>query len=135
MKIKRVEHVAISVKGLSDMSAILSDVFGLECEYEEDFPEHKTRIAMFPVGETYLELLDGYAPDAKAAKWLAETGQGLFHLCLEVDDLDAALIELKGKGVKLINETPIPGHGGSRVAFVDPSSTGNILFELVETHA
>ena len=132
MRIKRVEHVAIAVEDLEQMSSLLQRVFGLQPEYTEDFPDHGTKIAMFPVGETYLELLHGWSPEARAAKWMAAKGQSLFHLCLEVDDIDAALAELKQKGVKLIHDTPIPGHGTSRVAFIDPSATGNILFELAE---
>ncbi len=87
---------------------------------------------MFPVGETYLELLHGYTPEAGAAKWIVERGQSLYHLCLEVEDIDVALAELKAKRIKLIHESPITGHGGSRVAFIDPSATGNVLFELVQ---
>ena len=66
------------------------------------------------------------------AKWFEEKGEGLFHLCFEVDDIDAALAELRAKGVKLITEQPKIGHGGCRIAFIDPSSTGNILIELAE---
>ncbi|ODV42956.1 hypothetical protein AWV79_21560 [Cupriavidus sp. UYMMa02A] len=133
MKIKRVEHIAIAVSDLEGMSGMLEDMFGLKCKYTEDFPNSSTRIAMIPVGETCLELLDGYKPEARAAQWLTEKGQSLFHLCLEVDDIDAALTELKEKKVKLIHEQPVIGHGGCRVAFIDPSGTGNILFELMET--
>lgn len=132
MKIKRVEHVAIAVKDLQQMSDVLESVFGMRRAYSEDFPTHGTRLAMYPVGETYLELLEGYTPQAGASKWLDEHGQSLYHLCLEVDDIEAALAELRDKGIRLINETPITGHGGSRVAFVDPADTGNLLFELVE---
>ena len=68
-------------------------------------------------------------------KWINEKGTGLFHICFEVEDIDAALAELKQKGVKLRDETPRPGHGGSRIAFIDPSATGNVLIELAELPA
>jgi methylmalonyl-CoA epimerase len=90
---------------------------------------------MFPVGETYIELLQGMAPDSAVAKWLADKGESLFHLCFEVEDIDSALVELRGKGVKLLDETPKPGHGGSRIAFINPESTGGILIELAELPA
>lgn len=132
MKLKRVEHVAIAVNDMAESMKMLQDTLGIEMEYEEKIGE--TRLAMFPIGETYLELLssDASAQDSRVTEWIEENGQSLFHLCFEVDDIDAALVELKGKGVKLLNEEPRIGHGGSRIAFINPESTGNILIELAE---
>jgi methylmalonyl-CoA/ethylmalonyl-CoA epimerase len=130
MKIKRIEHIAIAVDNLSEISALLQDKFGLTLEYEEE--RVQTKLAMLPVGETYIELLQGTTPDSGATKWIAENGQSLFHICFEVEDIDAALAELKAKGTPLINETPVIGHGNCRIAFIDPKATGNILFELAE---
>ena len=133
MKIKRVEHIAIAVNDLDAHGAALKTIFGLEQDYEEQIGE--TRLAMYPIGETSLELLQAVGPSSKVGDWVAEKGESLFHLCFEVDDIDAALAELKAKGVKLRDETPRPGHGGSRIAFIDPASTGNILIELAELPA
>ena len=132
MKLKRVEHVAIAVNDMAESMKMLQDTLGIEMEYEEKIGE--TRLAMFPIGETYLELLssDASAQDSRVTEWIEENGQSLFHLCFEVDDIDAALLELKGKGVKLLDEEPRIGHGGSRIAFINPESTGNILIELAE---
>ena len=132
MKLKRVEHVAIAVNDMAESMKMLQDTLGIEMEYEEKIGE--TRLAMFPVGETYLELLssNASAQDSRVTEWIEENGQSLFHLCFEVDDIDAALVELKGKGVKLLDEEPRIGHGGSRIAFINPESTGNILIELAE---
>ena len=130
MKIKRIEHIAIAVDSLDGMAKMLGDKFGIALEYTEDRPT--TRLAMLPVGETYIELLQGTSPDSGATKWLAEKGQSLFHICFEVEDIDEALAELKAKGTPLLNETPMVGHGNCRIAFVDPKATGNILFELAE---
>jgi methylmalonyl-CoA/ethylmalonyl-CoA epimerase len=102
-------------------------------EYEEQRPTG--RLAMLPIGETYLELLESRSPESGVTKWIKEKGTGLFHICFEVEDIDAALAELKQKGVKLRDETPRPGHGGSRIAFIDPSATGNVLIELAELPA
>jgi methylmalonyl-CoA epimerase len=90
---------------------------------------------MFPVGETYIELLQAVGPESKVGDWIRERGQSLFHLCFEVEDIDGALLELKQKGVKLLDETPRTGHGGSRIAFINPESTGGILIELTEPPA
>ena len=132
MKLKRVEHVAIAVNDMAESMKMLQDTLGIEMEYEEKIGE--TRLAMFPIGETYLELLssNASAQDSRVTEWIEENGQSLFHLCFEVDDIDAALVELKGKGVKLLDEEPRIGHGGSRIAFINPASTGNILIELAE---
>jgi methylmalonyl-CoA/ethylmalonyl-CoA epimerase len=132
MKIKRIEHVAIAVRNLDEIARLLQDKFGLTLDYVEELPEHQTRLAMLPVGETYLELLEGRSPTAKTAQWVAEKGQSLYHICFEVEDIDAALAELKAKGLRLLNDEPVIGHGNCRIAFVDPSSTGDILFELAE---
>jgi len=133
MKIKRVEHVAIAVRDMSSSMAMLERIFGLKLEYQEQIGS--TKLAMYPIGETYLELLEAAAPDSGVAKWIAENGESLFHLCFEVEDIDGALVELREKGVKLLNETPRIGHAGSRIAFLDPQSTGNILIELAELPA
>jgi methylmalonyl-CoA/ethylmalonyl-CoA epimerase len=80
----------------------------------------------------YIELLESDGEDTETARWIAEHGEGLFHICLEVEDVEEALDELKRKGVKLIDERPRIGHAKSRIAFIDPKSTGNVLIELVE---
>ena len=133
MKIKRVEHIAIAVDSLTRSIALLKDTFGIPLEYEEQIGQ--TRLAMLPVGETYIELLEGQGPESGVTKWIGEKGPGLFHICFEVEDIDGALAELKAKGVKLRDETPRIGQGGSRIAFIDPSATGNVLIELAELPA
>jgi methylmalonyl-CoA epimerase len=133
MKIKRVEHVAIAVQSLTQSIDLLKNTFGLSLEYEEQIGQ--TRLAMLPVGETYIELLEGHGPESGVSKWIGDHGPGLFHICFEVEDIDGALAELKGKGVKLRDETPRIGHGGARIAFIDPSATGNVLIELAELPA
>jgi methylmalonyl-CoA/ethylmalonyl-CoA epimerase len=133
MKIKRIEHVAIAVESLNQSIGLLRDKFGLDLEYEEQIGQ--TRLAMLPVGQTYIELLEGQGPDSGVTTWIKEKGTGLFHLCFEVEDIDEALAELKSKGMKLRDETPRIGHGGARIAFIDPASTGNVLIELAELPA
>jgi methylmalonyl-CoA epimerase len=130
MKIKRVEHIAIAVDSLKESMDLLQNTFGIKVEYEEQIGQ--TRLAMLPVGETYLELLEGQGPESGVTTWIKEKGTGLYHICFEVEDIDGALAELKAKGVKLRDETPRIGHGGARIAFLDPASTGNLLIELAE---
>jgi methylmalonyl-CoA/ethylmalonyl-CoA epimerase len=130
MKIKRVEHIAIAVRNIDDMMKMFQEKFGLELEYTEEI--NQTKLAMYPVGETYVELLQGKNSSTRTAQWIEKKGQGIFHICFEVDDIRAALAELKAKNMKLMNDEPITGHANSLIAFVDPESTGDILIELVE---
>ncbi len=132
MKIKRIEHIAIAVKSIPAMRAIFEEKLGIPMEYEEHLPEHSTSLAMFPVGETYLELLQSDKPDTGTSKWIAERGEGLFHICLEVEDIDAAIVELRGKGIGFQSDAPKIGHGNCRIIFLDPKSTGNLVIELAE---
>ncbi|QTP56548.1 methylmalonyl-CoA epimerase [Billgrantia sulfidoxydans] len=130
MKIKRLEHVAITVKDMDRARETWVDVLGIAQEYEEEI--QGTRLAMLPVGETYIELLQAVGPDSPVHAWMDEAGESLWHLCFEVEDIEGAVVELKSKGIQLLNEAPKPGHGGSRVVFLDPASTGNVLIELAE---
>jgi methylmalonyl-CoA/ethylmalonyl-CoA epimerase len=132
MKVKRIEHIAIAVKSMARMRELMEEKLGLSLEYEEHLPQYHTRLAMYPIGQTYLELLEADSPESETAEWIATRGEGLFHICLEVDHIEDALAELKQKGVALIDEKPRTGHANSRIAFLDPKSTGNVLIELVE---
>lgn len=131
MKIKRIEHVAIAVRNLDQVRDTFAKL-GIGCDHEETLGEHKVRLAMLPIGESAIELLEPQSDSGATAEWLREKGESLWHICLEVDDIEAALAELKGKGVKLRDEVPRHGHGGHRIAFLDPASTAGILVELVE---
>ncbi|HEY7244626.1 MAG TPA: VOC family protein [Xanthobacteraceae bacterium] len=135
MKVKRIEHIAIAVKSIAAMREVMEEKLGLSLEYEEHLPQYHTRLAMYPVGQTYLELLESDSPQSETSEWIKARGEGLFHICLEVDHIEDALAELKQKGVALIDEKPRTGHASSRIAFLDPRSTGNVLIELVELPA
>lgn len=133
MKIKRIEHVAIAVKDIDNSMAMLERIFDFKLDYREQVGT--TKLAMYPVGETFIEFVQTVAPDSRIGKWVEENGDSIYHLCFEVEDIDEALAELKQKGVALLDETPRIGHGGSRIAFINPESTGNILIELAQLPA
>ena len=133
MKIKRIEHVAVVVDKLAPGMKMLEEVFGLSLGYVQETPIAK--LALYPVGESSLELVEAKSADSRSGRWLAKNGQSLYHLCFEVDDIFEAIRELKAKGVKLQDEVPRSGHGGSLVAFIDPESTGSLLIELVQMPA
>lgn len=130
-KIKKINHVAVVVPEIEDALPFWRDALGLEVEHVEDVPSQKAVVAFIPVGDSELELVKPTADDTGAAKFLRERGPGMHHLCLEVDDLAEMLAELKAKGVRLINESPVEMKG-RRMAFVHPKSAGGVLVELYE---
>jgi methylmalonyl-CoA/ethylmalonyl-CoA epimerase len=132
VKAKGLDHVAIAVKDLDKAIAIYRDAFGLELAHIEEVPEQQVRAAIFGHGMGRVELICPTVPDNGVAKFLAKRGEGLHHICIEVEDLEAAMAELKSRGAPLIDETPQPGAGGAKVAFIHPKGTGGVLTELRE---
>ncbi len=135
MKIKRIEHVGIVVRDVEKSRALWEDCFGIKLGGVEEFKERPVKLALYPVGESMVELIAGTTPDSKQAKLIAEGKGGLNHICFEVEDIDSALAELKAKGIPLLDEVPRTGHAGCRIAFIDPSATENCLIELAELPA
>lgn len=132
MKIKRIEHVGIVVRDVEASRALWEDCFGIRLGGVEEYAHRPVRLALYPVGESMVELIAGTRPDSKHARMVAEGRGGLNHICFEVEDIDEALAELKAKGVPLLDEVPRIGHAGCRIAFIDPSATENCLIELAE---
>jgi len=124
------DHVGIAVGALDAALAFYRDVLGLELDVPEDVPSQRVRAHFIAVGESTLELLEATTEDSPIAKFVAKSGPGLHHVCLRVDDINAALAELKARGVRVIDETPRPGAHHSLVAFLHPSSTHGVLVEL-----
>jgi methylmalonyl-CoA epimerase len=126
----RLDHVGIAVADLSAALAFYRDALGLEVEAPEDVPSQRVRAHFIPAGEGALELLEATAEDSPIAKYVAKRGPGLHHITLRVDDIRAALAQLKGKGVRLIDDAPREGAHGSLVAFIHPASAHGVLVEL-----
>lgn len=126
--IKRIDHLGIAVKSLEDGVAAF-EALGFTVSDRHDVPTEKVRTAFLPVGESHLELLEPSDPTSVIARFL-EKRSGLHHVCVVVDDIEAALAALRGRGVALLDESPRVGAGGCRVAFVHPRSAGGVLLEL-----
>jgi methylmalonyl-CoA/ethylmalonyl-CoA epimerase len=124
------DHVGIAVSDLAQALAFYRDVLGLEVDAPEEIASQGVRAHFLAVGESTLELLEATADDSPIARFLARRGPGLHHVALRVDDINAALDDLKARGVRLIDESPRPGAHGSLVAFLHPSSTHGVLVEL-----
>jgi len=111
------------------------EALGFRVEHREDVPTEHVRTAFLPVGESHLELLEPAESGSVIARFLEKRSGGVHHVCVEVDDVEAALAELREKGVRLVDETPRTGAGGCRVAFVHPKATGGVLLELKQVDA
>ena len=124
MKIKRVEHIAIAVTPLKQSIDLLRDTFGLPLEYEEQIGQ--TRLAMLPVGQSYIELLEGQGPESGVTKWISEKGTGLFHICFEVEDIEAFAARLRDAGMSVDGGIRSSTEAaGTRFLFLtDPWGTG-----------
>ncbi len=130
-KITKINHIAIAVADIDGALSFWRDTLGLVVDHIEDVPSQKAVVAFLPCGDSEVELVKPTAGDTGVAKFLADHGGGMHHLCFEVDDIDAMLLQLKNKGVRLINETAIE-LPGRKMAFVHPKSAGGVLVELYE---
>jgi methylmalonyl-CoA/ethylmalonyl-CoA epimerase len=135
MKVKRIEHVGVVVRDVEASRKLWEGCFGIPLGSVEDNPKRPVRLALYPVGESMVELIAGTTPDSRHARMIAEGKGGLNHICFEVENIDEALAELKAKGIPLIDQVPRIGHAGCRIAFIDPSATENCLIELAELPA
>ncbi|MBA3036662.1 MAG: methylmalonyl-CoA epimerase [Desulfobacterium sp.] len=132
MKILKIDHIGIAVNKVDERKNFWTDVMGLTHTGSETVEEQKVLTAFFPIGESEVELLESTSPDGPIAKYIEKRGEGIQHIAFCVEDIDAALDELKAKGIKLIDEKARIGAGGARIAFLHPKATNGILVELCE---
>jgi methylmalonyl-CoA/ethylmalonyl-CoA epimerase len=125
-----IDHIGIAVGDFGASLAFFRDALGLELDAPEDVPSQRVRAHFLQAGEAAIELVEPTADDSPIARFVAKRGPGIHHVALRVDDIVAALAELKAKGVRLIDETPRPGAHHSLVAFIHPASTHGVLVEL-----
>ena len=128
----KIEHIGIATHKIDDALGFWRDALGLRVVETEEVAEQGVRVAMLPVGEPRVELLEPTSEASPVAKFLAKRGPGIHHIAVRVDDIRATLRRLKEQGMRLIDEAPRVGAGGCLVAFVHPSAAGGVLLELVE---
>lgn len=126
----RLHHIAIAVRDITSALPAYTEGLGLTAVHIEDVPVQGARVALLPLGETNLELVAPLTADNSLARAIDRRGEGVHHLCFEVDDIHAELAGLQARGVRLIDPTPRAGADGALVAFVHPSSTHGVLLEL-----
>lgn len=131
----KIDHIGIATNGIDEAASVYCDALGLSVVETEEVPAQKVRVAMLPLGESRIELLEATSDDSPISKFLAKRGPGIHHVALRVGNIRTALAELKANGTRLIDEEPRVGAGGCLVAFIHPSSMGGVLIELVERPA
>lgn len=129
----KLDHIGIAVKNLEEAVRFYRDVLGLELEGVEEVPEESVKVAMFRVGETHIELLQGTTQESAISKFIEKKGEGIHHIAIRVDDVDKSVEDLKSKGAALVyDKSKLVSKGSRKINFVHPKSTGGVLLELVE---
>lgn len=131
----KINHLGIATNGIEEALSFWSDALGLENVHTEVVEDQKVRVAMLPLGESRIELLEPTSNDSPISKFLEKRGGGIHHIAVEVRDIKASLARLKDKGMRLIDEEPRIGAEGCLVAFIHPSSANGVLLELVQTRS
>lgn len=128
----KINHLGIATKGIEGALRFWEEALGLENVHTETVEDQKVRVAMLPLGESRIELLEPTSDDSPISKFLEKRGGGIHHIAVEVEDIEASLAKLKEKGMRLIDERPRAGAEGCLVAFVHPASANGVLLELVQ---
>lgn len=129
----KINHLGIATNGIENALKFWEDALGLENVHTEVVEDQKVRVAMLPIGESRVELLEPTSDDSPISKFLEKRGGGIHHIAVEVKDIRASLARLKAQGMQLIDEEPRIGAEGCLVAFVHPKASGGVLLELVQT--
>jgi len=130
--VKAIHHVAVVVEDMEKSLAFWRDALGIELRELRDVPAEKSQVAFLPLAGAEVELVRPTTDDSGIAKYLAKRGPGMHHLCLEVDDIQGMLAQLKARNIRLINEEPRLAADGKKYAFIHPESTGGVLVELYQ---
>lgn len=130
--IKKINHIGVAVKNLGLSSDVFSKLFEQTAPHTETVPEQKAIIAFYPVGESSVELIESTSNDSSIAKFIGKRGEGIHHICLEVDDIQKEIGRLKDHGFQFVNEVPAEGGDGYMAVFLYPKSTNGVLIELCE---
>ncbi len=131
-KVKAVNHVAVVVDDMEQSLSFWRDALGMDLHELRDVPAEKSQVAFLPLAGSEIELVKPTSDDLGIAKYLAKRGPGMHHICVEVDDIEEMLAQLKSKGIRLINEEPRIAADGKKYAFVHPESTSGVLVELYQ---
>lgn len=132
MNIDVVDHIGVAVKSIDEALKFWEGTLGVKCHGVEEVADQKVKTAFLPIKDTEIELLEGTSEESPVSKFIEKKGEGIHHMAIRVENLEAALAELKEKGVRLIDEKPRLGAGGAKIAFLHPKATGGVLLELCQ---
>jgi len=130
--VQKIDHIGIAVTSIAEAAKFWENTLGLKITATEEVAEQKVITAFIPCGDSEVELLQATAEDSPIAKFIESKGCGIQHIAFRVDDIEAALAELKAQGIRLIDEKPRRGAGGAQIAFLHPKATGGVLLELCQ---
>jgi LAO/AO transport system kinase len=128
----RLDHLGVAVRSIRERLPLYREILGLDLQRLEEIPGEKVRVAMLPAGRTRVELVEPVGSGSTVARFLERRGEGIHHICFEVDDLAATLARFRGAGLEIAGSEGRPGAEGSRIAFIHPRATGGVLIELRE---
>ncbi|NLJ33098.1 MAG: methylmalonyl-CoA epimerase [Firmicutes bacterium] len=132
MEVTRIDHIGIAVRDLEEAAKIYRDFLQLKVTGIEEVPDQKVKVAFIPIGDSEVELLEPTTEDSPVAKFIEKRGEGIHHIAFRVKNLEEALAQAQAAGIRLIDESPRPGAGGARIAFLHPKSSNRVLLELCE---
>ena len=132
MNISHIEHIGIAVKNLDEAIKFYEEIFGLKCYAVEEVTDQKVKTAFFQVGQTKVELMESTDPEGPIGKFIEKRGEGIHHIAFAMKELQSSLDELRGKGIRLIDEKARKGAEGLNIAFIHPKDTQGVLIELCE---
>ena len=128
----KLEHIGIAVKSIEQHLKVWCDIFGFSVEMTTEVAGQEVKVSMLDVGGVKVELIEPLTPDSTIQRFIEKRGEGLHHLCFEVNDLEKTIEEFQERGVRMIDEVPRKGAGDSKIAFVHPKDMGGVLIELCQ---
>jgi len=126
----KLDHIAIAVKSIEERLKIWRDILGFKLEVIEDVLDQKVKVAVLDINGQHIELLEPLEETSTISKFIEKKGEGLHHLCFEVENIESMLLNMKKQGIKLIDEVPKIGASGKKIAFIHPKDMGGVLIEL-----
>lgn len=130
--LNKIDHIGIAVKSFEKAKDFYEKILGINPSPVESVPSQMVNLVFFQVGDTRIEFLVGASPESPISKFIEKNGEGIHHICFEVDNLQATLSKLQSTGTELIDKSPRIGAHGKKIAFLHPKSTGGTLIELTE---
>jgi methylmalonyl-CoA epimerase len=128
----KIDHIGIAVRSIGDALKVYEGILGLSVSGYEDVEEQGVRVAMLPLGDSRIELLEPLRAGSPVEKFMAKRGEGIHHIAVRVDNIEEAMNKFRSAGARLIDESPRRGANNSKIAFIHPASVHGVLLELVE---